>query len=670
MRPSVLATCAAAALAAGVAVADSIGTSAIKPVTATFPGTTVLGRKVRTCTTPAGPLTATALDLSESGTALRPTGQNPSRFGVSPSSDYDDPCYEHGFQLAAEARIGWVRAVLNWQLAEPTPGRHDWSTFDQLVGGARASGLRMVGGLGFATRWNTAAPPSKARRGRRLMYPPADLKAWKRYVSAIVRRCKDVVRPCEVWNEADLRAFWVDTPVQDAQLLAVTYDTIRRADPTATVVLGGLSLGGSPERLNPTFLQQTLADRAYPAARYFDVAAFHSYGSQREAQPRMEYVKSVLSRVGAARVFWFQLTDDPGQNAPAAAMGMLDSNVQPKTAYYAHEELIAGPPSPAAPARPAAAATVSRPAASATASRPTGRNPFGVMLPSRLVRSPQGMQVTKALGAVYFRPSAIFLDEWKGTCPECDIALKAGLKLVLTVRNNGRGQATSPPTNVAAYRRTLSKVLEKYRPAVLVVENEEDSALFYTGTPEEYAAELKAACQVAHQKGIPCTNGGLVSKLVALLVYDSYLASGQAAAAQDFAARVFTPREQRLLRSPKAMEQIRKGKALLQAYRAAGVNYVNFHWYIADTWALEKAVAFLRAETGRPVITNEIGQLTDDPRQTTAGMEKIVALGLPIAVWFGLDGPKARGLVNLDGSLRPTGQAFKRFVEDTFAASK
>ncbi len=128
------------------------------------------------------------------------------------------------------------------------------------------------------------------------------------------------------------------------------------------------------------------------------------------------------------------------------------------------------------------------------------------------------------------------------------------------------------------------------------------------------------------------------------------------AAARDFASRAFRPDLQGQLNSPQAQEQIRKGQALLSAYRAAGADYVNFHWYIADTRALEEAVAYLRARTGLPVITNEVGQWTDDPEQTTAVMSKIVQLGLPLAVWFGLDGPKARGLVNMDGSLRPTGQ--------------
>ncbi len=312
----------------------------------------------------------------------------------------------------------------------------------------------------------------------------------------------------------------------------------------------------------------------------------------------------------------------------------------------------------------------SRPQAAATwpgasAPPPIYQNPFGVMLPSRLVRSSQGMQVAKALGVVYFRPSSVFLDQWKGTCPECDIALKAGLKLVLTVRNSGP-LPTSPPRDLLAYQHTLGQVLDKYRPAVLVVENEENSNLFYTGSPEEYAAQLKAACEVAHKRGIPCTNGGLVSSLVALLVDDHYRQKGQTEAAQDFLSRAFTAEERRLLNSPRAWEQLARGRALLSVYRAAGADYVNFHWYIADAKALEEAVAFLKEQTGLPVLTNEIGQRTDDPNQTTAVMGKVGELSLPIAVWFGLDGPRARGLVNLDGSLRPTGEAFKRFIQSTF----
>jgi hypothetical protein len=440
-----------------------------------------------------------------------PTAAQERPYGVSLSFGYDQ-LPEHAFQLAREAGIGWVRAVLNWNIVEPAPGRYDWRVLDRIVGYARSHGLRMIGGLGYATSWNTTAPPTEINQGRRLMYPPADLETWKRYVTNIVTRYKDVVRAWEVWNEPDLQAFWVGTAAQYAELLAVTYETVKRADPTATVLLGGLALGGSPGRLNSTFLEEILADPVYPAAQYFDVAAFHHYGSRGEAQRRWEYVKGALTRVGAAskeiwitetgytsnpaeqelpqyqggpsaqarwledtlpylfqlgaaRVCWFQLMDNPRQEPRAAAMGLLDTSAQPKPAYDAYKNLI-----------------------NDTAPRPTGRNPFGLMLPSRLVRSSQGMQIAKALGAVYYRPSsALFLNEWNGTCPECAAALAAGFRLVLTVRANGRGQATAPPSDLAAYQRTLSQVLDTYRPAILVVENEENSALFYTGTSEEYA---------------------------------------------------------------------------------------------------------------------------------------------------------------------------------------
>lgn len=294
---------------------------------------------------------------------------------------------------------------------------------------------------------------------------------------------------------------------------------------------------------------------------------------------------------------------------------------------------------------------------------PVDGNPFGVMLPARLARSREGIQVARELGVAYLRPESIFLDRWARDCPSCDIARQAGLELVLTVRANGPS-ATSPPVDLRAFERALGDVLDRYRPAVLIVENEENSALFYAGTPSDYLAELAAACRVAHERGIPCANGGLVSSLVAFLVYDHYRSTEGPAAAQAFADRALTPQQRDVLGSPEAEAQIAKGKQLLAGYPAAGADYVNFHWYQPDARALGEAVAFLHMSTGLPVISNEMGQFTDDPGQTTAVLDAAMRAGLPVVVWFGLDGPKARGLVNPDGTLRPTGEAFKRFVRD------
>src|SRR3990172_8158623 len=97
----------------------------------------------------------------------------------------------------------------------------------------------------------------------------------------------------------------------------------------------------------------------------------------------------------------------------------------------------------------------------------------------------------------------------------------------------------------------------------------------------------------AHAHGLQCANGGLVSLLVAMLVYDHYVEIGDSAKAYSFADRAFTPDERGRLNSARAREQVQKGKALLRTYAPSGADYVNFHWYIADPGALAEAVQFL-----------------------------------------------------------------------------
>lgn len=308
-------------------------------------------------------------------------------------------------------------------------------------------------------------------------------------------------------------------------------------------------------------------------------------------------------------------------------------------------------------------------------------NPFGVMISAQGLDTNERIAAAKKLGAVYFRPNSVFVTTWNGACADCTAATNAGLKLLLTVRNNGGQQKpTTPPTDLNSYKKTIGSIVDALKPTILVIENEENSeTLFYTGTPQQYHQELKAACEVAHSKKIKCTNGGLVSSLVALLVADSYNKAGQKDKAVEYLNRTLgsklaqqfgTDDPQRVFQNPKAKQQIEKGLALLSGYKAAGADYVNFHWYIADTPALGEAVDYLKKATGLPAMTNEVGQQkTEDPKQVTAVMQKIKDLGLPYAVWFSIDIPgygQARGLVDGNGNLRPNGQAFKAFIEANY----
>ena len=109
---------------------------------------------------------------------------------------------------------------------------------DEAVDGERARGLEILGLLDYTAGWAVGAggPVSFAP-------PPHDL--WSNYVAQVVGRYKDRVRAWEVWNEPNVPVFWTGTKEEYAALLAVTYDTIKRVDPSATVL--GPTISGIDE---------------------------------------------------------------------------------------------------------------------------------------------------------------------------------------------------------------------------------------------------------------------------------------------------------------------------------------------------------------------------------------------------------------------------------------
>lgn len=304
----------------------------------------------------------------------------------------------------------------------------------------------------------------------------------------------------------------------------------------------------------------------------------------------------------------------------------------------------------------------------------SAENIFGVM--------PAGspdlkIQIADSLHAVYIRPADINTQRWQ-FCPDCNSALTAGIKLIITVRNGGGGGIPSyPPDDLEAYKVIISSIIARYSPEILVVENEEnDRIYFYSGTPQQYLQQLAAACLAAHQANIPCTNGGLVSKLVILMVANSFNEAGQTDRALDYLRRSLPPEDYQQFiiaggfQSQQIQEKIRVGVELAAGYRSAGADYINFHWYTSDPAALPDAVQFLEQISGLPALTNEVGQQSnEDPDQVTGIMAQIFSLDFPYAVWFSQDidfAGNARALTDLDGTLRPNGIAFRQFIIDHF----
>lgn len=305
----------------------------------------------------------------------------------------------------------------------------------------------------------------------------------------------------------------------------------------------------------------------------------------------------------------------------------------------------------------------------------SGTNPFGLLLGADGIDDQYRVELARALGVSYFRPWYVNLAAWNGACYDlaCDLGPNAGLKLILTARSNvneAPPYATTPPSDGAVYRRTLSEVLERYQPEVLVVENEEDSAQFWNGTPEQYGALLTAACQVAHEQKIPCANGGLSNKTLALLVWADYIEQQQITEACNFVQRTGAVLAPDLCRfsaidhlSEEDKAALDTGRKLLDIYKTSGQDYLNFHWYAPDKSAFSEAVNYLRRVTQLPLMSNELGQFDLSVEAVQKLLSAAAELKLSYAIWFSLDRDPAVALQNADGSLRPNGQAFRDFMQ-------
>lgn len=268
----------------------------------------------------------------------RGTGSD-SPFGVvvNVASHPDAAQIRAALDLAQVADIRWVRVQFTWSTIQPVNAASaDFTLFDQIVTRANQNNQRILGVLGYATQWNTTALATETRLAQRERYPPADYDAWSRYIFTTVTLYKKFIHHWEIWNEPDVgsppdethtcNGFWCGTPAQYARLLSVAYKTIKSADPTATVLLGGLALAGAEQ--NQNFLFDILTDPDNPATGSFDIMNFHAYGSKSEVLKRMNFVKSQLAFGGATlRPIW--ITEFGYGSAPSV------QNVAP---YFGGEE--------------------------------------------------------------------------------------------------------------------------------------------------------------------------------------------------------------------------------------------------------------------------------------------------------------------------------------------
>jgi hypothetical protein len=274
-----------------------------------------------------------------------------------------------------------------------------------------------------------------------------------------------------------------------------------------------------------------------------------------------------------------------------------------------------------------------------------------------------------------------------------------GIQTQLTIKATA-GKQTQPidtPEAQAAFRTGLSSLLDQYKPPLLSVENEPTADIFYGGTADQYLTELRIAVDVARAHNVAITDGGIPGGTIALVAWNHIRTTRGTTAADAYLNTVFRgasgvwvvgdltgvaandPDPYSHLSRAAPRQNWIDAEYLLSQYGTdpgdVPLTYVNFHWYVLDDVGGYKTTGYTDAEaltdtidaikeiTGRPVVTNEIGQHGTTPEAVSGTLHVVLDQeNLLYVIWFDADGIPAHGLFDPAlgvGHLRPSGETFR-----------
>lgn len=171
--------------------------------------------------------------------------------------------------------VGWVRIDMQWYVVQPAgPDTYNWAVYDQAIDAINKHGLRALVILDYAPAW--AAVDCKPNS--RYKCVPADPKTFATYAAAAAARYTSRgVTSWEIWNEPNSPKYWHPraNAASYAELLKATYPAIKKVNPEATVITGGLRSSTGYGDVSPHgFVESLYAAGAKP---YFDALGVHPY---------------------------------------------------------------------------------------------------------------------------------------------------------------------------------------------------------------------------------------------------------------------------------------------------------------------------------------------------------------------------------------------------------
>ena len=308
---------------------------------------------------------------------------------------------------------------------------------------------------------------------------------------------------------------------------------------------------------------------------------------------------------------------------------------------------------------------------------------LGITLPGISGPPQRRIDVANQLGGTWYRPAPVYLSA-DAKCEDCDAARAAGLNILLVVRNGAAGKPSGPVTDRDDFKKKLQAVLERDKAAMLVVEDEPEDPKNFAGTPEEYRAEVVAACEVSHAVKIPCANGGLSSLDTGNLVIDQRFASDQVAAVNfgitTELTRIHTgsrfsvvgkgvghdkDADAQLIKGTREYLDKHKGdidrtRKFIDAINEAHPDRLNFHWHELQPDNVPKVLDALHELSKLDLMCDEMGQKEQRAFEVGEKLKNALDNYVWPTIWQGTDEKDGIvGLVEKNGKLRPNATPFQ-----------
>ncbi|MBX4211633.1 MAG: cellulase family glycosylhydrolase [Candidatus Yanofskybacteria bacterium] len=193
--------------------------------------------------------------------------------------------------------------AFSWDLIEKEKGIFDFSVPDEMMALARKNKVQVLGILQYSPAWasftNATMPtkfsshcglpdPDQESYDKYRAYPPLNNSDFATFIYMTVKRYPDV-KYWQIWNEPNNPVFWRGHPRADqyVAMLKEAYDAVKRANPNAQVVFGGLSLN-----------DQEYMEKIYEfgGKSYFDIMAVHPYNPSQAPSQYLEFEMKKLKQ--------------------------------------------------------------------------------------------------------------------------------------------------------------------------------------------------------------------------------------------------------------------------------------------------------------------------------------------------------------------------------------